>query len=1770
MLTIKNWTVELTVARLAWDCSRDRYFGVWQDWRNYGSSRVDLYGEIVAPTPPPPTATPTVTPTGPTHTPTNTPTVTPTPLYTYTPTITRTYTPRPTSTAIATLAPRVILTYQTNFPPAINGRLDDWLLTGETLLNGPSAGSIGKDPPGGDEDLCAHLWSRWDNRFLYFALTVRDDALVADSGDAMWHDDSIEIALDGVYDHLSGAADDHRFSLRIDGNFWHFGMNDDPTWAIITGTNAYTVEMAVPLSLLTSTGPRHEGRMGVNWGIHDDDDGDYYDSYLIWSSNSTSDAGKFGDLIFIADPSLPTATPTPTSDGSETATSTRTNTPLPLPTGTPTPPPTPTDSATAVPTATPLPPATVTRTPKPTLTPTNSVTAAPGDTATPSATDTDTVTPGVSPTADGTSTLTPTPAATPVISKWLYSLWLSVPPRVDGDLSDWNSEGRLPLDSTTMDTVGPAGVVVSPADCSAEVYSRWDSEYLYVAFRVTDDVPYADDPDATWHDDGIELLLDGANDRVLNNVDDHFFTYSIDGQLYDWGAWPPGVQSAVRLRAGGYDMELAVPFSQLTSTRANGQRLGVNIAMHDDDDGVYYDAYLIWSGNNVRGGSYASSIVLAGAPNTAPTSTMTPPPSATVTRTPSDTATATMPPTLTPTLTVTSTPTSTPMPTEGPSPTPSDTGTATATRTFTATATLTLTATATSSPTDTPPPTATRTPSSTPWPTHTRPPTATYTPTTAAPVTLVLQQGLDGYAGTEDTYIDRWNVTRNTASGTGLVVRTGDVRAALIRFNLSAIPSQAVVTSAQLEMFIEQNAVNPIIVSAYQVLRPWTAREATWQRASNATIWGAEGCNHSPNDRSGVATSSDTLSSGSYRIALDLTTLARQWIASPANNWGVVLKGSGPTSGEHNFIASEHWYLARRPRLTITYTLGGTPIPTATPTWGPSPTATTAPTKTAIVPTATSRPSSTPVTGGTPVTMVLQQGLSGYTGVVDTYLDQWKWDANYARVTDMRCRSDDARTALLRFDLAQLPSNARITRAVLNLYASAANNNPITLQVYQLLRPWNVAEATWYKASSSGNWASAGANDLADRALVPEGSFSMTRGQSWSEFDITALVQTWVNQPASNWGVIVKGSGPTSTEYNFASSDHWSLSWRPKLTLEYSLGSAAGSAVPAISENAADTAALEAEAPSSDTFLQTLGKTGAWRSRLPGLADLETDSDLTGHFPPGYPTVVPVMYIMHDFRNRDMQRERPDFGPLGAWIWWKWNDIHVGPGLFDWSIIDSYLDQSSQYTITLPSGQVVPKPIAISIEIYPDINQDTTPEWLYRRFIPNAPQINGDYYGWTADGDADGPCPPAGAPRWGDPVWEEFFKEMVTALGERYNNDPRVNSVWICSGLYGELITGFTNCGFRYDFSRNGDFGKWILRSMDTYRKAFPTKPVYMINSGGGYDRLATTERAASYTPPMGVKHNTLNYDLPNEYGKLGMSGVGLMETINPVSTTIPIAFEHYFAAMPHQTYWATMNGLAHHADLFDFPYYPDKFHIFDAIAALRNLAHGYNQWDFIGRYLGQSIETTPGVWIMFRDTQWPVDVREWNGTICAPRNWEMGEDNKDFSFWLSRLDAPGGRTLELVRPIGVNLSHKECYDPANVRFENELPSALQSDIYGYYALRRTNEATGDRYFYLNVADNWPAAAQLPRANGGAAAYDVTVTYADKGYDSWGLTYTAYDGTTRTLTVPKGNSLVWKTKTWRITDMYLNNGLSQRDDLRLDSMGDGDDYFHMVHIESSK
>ncbi|WP_437592894.1 DUF3616 domain-containing protein [Sorangium sp. So ce1000] len=147
---------------------------------------------------------------------------------------------------------------------------------------------------------------------------------------------------------------------------------------------------------------------------------------------------------------------------------------------------------------------------------------------------------------------------------------------------------------------------------------------------------------------------------------------------------------------------------------------------------------------------------------------------------------------------------------------------------------------------------------------------------------------------------------------------------------------------------------------------------------------------------------------------------------------------------------------------------------------------------------------------------------------------------------------DDA--VLVQWDLSgTIPVDAIVTSATITVTVSdkAAQTYPI----YQVLRAWNEGQATWNLAATGSAWATAGAKGASDRGSAELGSIN---APSTGSTTITlnaqglAVVQGWVNDPASNHGVIF-ASASNDNRLELRSSEYSTKSSRPKLTVSWDL-----------------------------------------------------------------------------------------------------------------------------------------------------------------------------------------------------------------------------------------------------------------------------------------------------------------------------------------------------------------------------------------------------------------------------------------------------------------------------------------------------------------------------------------------------------------------------------------------------------------------------------------
>ncbi|EPX59126.1 hypothetical protein D187_003228 [Cystobacter fuscus DSM 2262] len=200
----------------------------------------------------------------------------------------------------------------------------------------------------------------------------------------------------------------------------------------------------------------------------------------------------------------------------------------------------------------------------------------------------------------------------------------------------------------------------------------------------------------------------------------------------------------------------------------------------------------------------------------------------------------------------------------------------------------------------------------------------------ATTVTVSFQEQVSpsaAYTGVSDTSLLESSPSTNTGadpilrmdrdhpSGTGKVANT------LLRFDVSAIPSNATVQSARLT-FNVKNATTGEGYFVHAASRAWNESQATWTNATSTITWSAGGASGA-SDRG--TTSFATLlpsATGSYGVDFNAAGVSaiQDWVRNAGTNAGFVL--DAPTNMDGlELDSSEATTAANRPKLTVTYTV---------------------------------------------------------------------------------------------------------------------------------------------------------------------------------------------------------------------------------------------------------------------------------------------------------------------------------------------------------------------------------------------------------------------------------------------------------------------------------------------------------------------------------------------------------------------------------------------------------------------------------------------------------------------------------------------------------------------------------------------------------------------------------------------------------------------------------------------------------------------------------
>ncbi len=197
--------------------------------------------------------------------------------------------------------------------------------------------------------------------------------------------------------------------------------------------------------------------------------------------------------------------------------------------------------------------------------------------------------------------------------------------------------------------------------------------------------------------------------------------------------------------------------------------------------------------------------------------------------------------------------------------------------------------------------------------------------------------------------------------------------------------------------------------------------------------------------------------------------------------------------------------------------------------------------------------------------IVLQNGVNGYKGCIDTYLSHVNEEEGqmvYGEAQTMRTWAWGARPILVKFNLSSLPEQAKINKAVLRLYCyDITYADAGDARCYRITQDWNES-ANWRKRNNKHNWNTKGGGAPIDRkrdygsgggGVIAKSS--VTDGGVWVSFTVTPAVSDWMDKKYANYGFLIQGNCNDNCGMYYHSSEYKKdISLRPVLEIEYDPG----------------------------------------------------------------------------------------------------------------------------------------------------------------------------------------------------------------------------------------------------------------------------------------------------------------------------------------------------------------------------------------------------------------------------------------------------------------------------------------------------------------------------------------------------------------------------------------------------------------------------------------
>jgi len=524
---------------------------------------------------------------------------------------------------------------------------------------------------------------------------------------------------------------------------------------------------------------------------------------------------------------------------------------------------------------------------------------------------------------------------------------------------------------------------------------------------------------------------------------------------------------------------------------------------------------------------------------------------------------------------------------------------------------------------------------------------------------------------------------------------------------------------------------------------------------------------------------------------------------------------------------------------------------------------------------------------------------------------------------------------------------------------------------------------------------------------------------------------------------------------------------------------------------------------------------------------------------------APGFYAARDTRNLD-----PDeYNLVGGHRSFYWDELEPTEGNYLWYKIDNFISaqvaqgKKAAFGIITFNGRANEGNVSD-----PPIR---TPSWV---FAAGARKVYCDA--------GEGQSVPFEIPRYWDNVYKTKYRNFISALAARYNGNPNIEFIQIGVGKFGETQPcddsdeDCVSAALAEDGWSDYTWPYIVNDIIDIYADYFTQTHLLLPNAPrfkNECDRQIFTDEAINRGVglfPAGIYPDLEWVDL-RTYKSGTWNGCGKYDRIldqvdaGSVNEWVPLAFEMYEYMTPDPTafYWGVLAALSRHADYVTL----ERDVLYEGNpgdATVTPITENIDVLGWAGPYMGKHVDETPSAWVALRDTGYISSYYAQKG---------------NYEWWIEQDDSIAQGMTKLTTYRSQAQLVNSWSPAASARTDIETGQAFLASGREGWITRRTDQATNNRYMWFKIDDRFTASTVTEAT--------FTVTYFDKGTDTWQLAYDSVGNAYRVAgTITKTNTNTWKKATFNVADAWFGNLQLGGADFRIDCMADGDEYIHMVDV----